>query len=79
MILCRAELLVFCEVKCRKGVGFGTPAEAVTAAKRGRIRRLAENWMAVDRRQWEEIRFDVAEVLISPGASPIVHLIEAAF
>lgn len=79
LIVCRRELLVFCEVKCRKGTGYGTPAEAVTAAKRDRIRRLAENWMAVDRRRWEEIRFDVVEVLISGSGSLNVNLIEAAF
>lgn len=79
LILCRGDLLVFSEVKCRKGIGFGTPAEAVTAVKRDRIRRLAEHWMAIDRRRWEEVRFDVVEVLISPGGSPKVQLIEAAF
>lgn len=79
LIVCRGDLLVFCEVKSRKGIGFGTPAEAVTAAKRDRIRRLAENWMAIDRRRWEEIRFDVVEVLISLNGPPKVQLIEAAF
>lgn len=79
LIVCRQDLLVFCEVKCRTGFQYGTPAEAVTAAKRDRIRRLAENWMALDRRKWGEVRFDVAEVLVAAGRSPEVRLIEAAF
>jgi putative endonuclease len=34
-------LLVFCEVKTRRGVGYGTPAAAVNAAKQAQLRRLA--------------------------------------
>ncbi|RIK08670.1 MAG: YraN family protein [Acidobacteria bacterium] len=79
LIVCMGTLLVFCEVKSRKGFGYGTPAEALTAAKRHRIRRLAENWMAIDRRRWDEVRFDVVEVLISGGDRTEVRRIEAAF
>ncbi len=55
-------VLVFVEVKTRTGTGFGTPAEAVTAAKRARLVRLAEIYLArvgaVDR----PCRFDVVAV-----------------
>ena len=30
------QTLVFCEVKCRTGLGFGAPLEAITYAKPGR-------------------------------------------
>src|SRR5690606_3999779 len=38
--------LVVVEVKTRTGDGFGHPAEAVTAAKLARLRRLAGQWLA---------------------------------
>ena len=33
------DVLVMCEVKTRRGVGFGTPLDAVTPAKAARLRR----------------------------------------
>ena len=38
--------LVFCEVKCRTGLGFGPPLEAITYAKVRKLRRLAGEWLA---------------------------------
>src|SRR5690606_29473425 len=38
--------LVVVEVKTRRGSGFGHPAEAVTAPKLARIRRLTGQWLA---------------------------------
>jgi putative endonuclease len=74
-VLRKARTLVFCEVKTRRSATFGSPAEAVTAAKRARIRRLAARWLA------EQpgirpglIRFDVVAVL--PDR---LDVIEAAF
>jgi len=40
------DVLVVCEVKTRRGVGFGTPLDAVTPAKAARLRRLALRWLA---------------------------------
>ncbi len=37
--------LVFCEVKCRRGLGFGHPLEAITYAKLRTLRQLAAIWM----------------------------------
>jgi putative endonuclease len=75
-----AEVLVFCEVKTRSSGAFGTPAEAVTPAKAGRVRRLAQLWLA-DRRDggsseyWPELRFDVVSVMRRPqGAASVEHL-----
>ena len=55
--------VVFCEVKARSGVGYGTPAEAVTHEKRQRIRHLAARWLESAPTRPAEIRFDVAAVL----------------
>jgi putative endonuclease len=35
---------VICEVKTRRSAAYGTPAEAITAAKATRLRRLARRW-----------------------------------
>ncbi len=74
----RHRTLVFCEVKTRGSELLGTGAEAVTAAKQRRLRRLAGRWLADGARgrhdrAWE-VRFDV--VSITAGT---VSVIEDAF
>ncbi len=79
-IVCeRGEQVVFVEVKTRRGEGFGTPAEAVTATKRRRMARAALIYLV--RRGWLDrpCRFDVVEVRIGPGPACRVDHIEDAF
>ena len=67
--------LVICEVKTRRGRGFGDPAEAVTYAKAARLRRLAARWMADRAVHPPEVRFDVVAVLQPRrGAATVEHL-----
>jgi putative endonuclease len=72
--------LVFCEVKTRRGLGYGSPAEAITHAKLARLRRLAAEWistewLATGRPRPEHLRIDVVGVLLLPGRGPeITHL-----
>lgn len=56
------DILIFCEVKTRTGVDYGTPSEAVDARRTARYKRAAEFYL---KRFKEEhtIRFDVIEVL----------------
>jgi putative endonuclease len=76
----RDDTVVFCEVKTRTGNRFGTPAEAVTRTKQGRLRRLAVQWLASQRTTapgWRgptRLRFDVAAVV-----GDDVQVIEEAF
>lgn len=80
LVVARDGDVVFCEVKTRTGSGFGAPAEAVTAAKQRRLRRLAARWLGEQpSRGFDEIRFDVACVTLEPGAKPDLEVIEAAF
>jgi putative endonuclease len=54
--------LVFCEVKCRSGLGFGHPLEAITYAKMRTLRQLAALWMREHRRKASSIRLDAIGV-----------------
>lgn len=67
-------VLVFCEVKSRASNRWGTPAEAVTAAKQLRLRRLAAAWLASSPDRWPRLRFDVASYVHGS-----VSIIEDAF
>ena len=46
------DCLVVCEVKTRRGQGFGDPVEAVTWRKAARLRRLAACWLAEHPGRW---------------------------
>ena len=74
LVLRNGRQVVFCEVKARTGVGFGTPAEAITRDKKQRIRFLAARWLEDAKPRPAEIRFDVAAVL-----GDDVEVLEGAF
>ncbi|MGK5678715.1 YraN family protein [Actinoplanes sp. URMC 104] len=79
LVLRDGDDIVFCEVKTRRGGGFGTPAAAVTYRKVRKLRQLAVRWLAEAGVRPHEIRFDVVEVLVPPrGAGSVTH-IRAAF
>ncbi|MDR1078678.1 MAG: YraN family protein [Propionibacteriaceae bacterium] len=65
--------VVFCEVKTRRGLGFGDPLEALTAAKLARLRRLALAWLAQHERSARRIRIDALGVLCLPGQPPQIR------
>lgn len=71
----RGELIVV-EVKTRRGLGFGHPAEAVTARKLARLRRLTAQWLAAHEVRPQSIRIDVIAVLVPrSGAAGVEHLV----
>jgi putative endonuclease len=70
-----ARTVVFVEVKTRTGDGFGGLAEAVTAQKVRRIRRLAALWLAAQDTHWAGVRIDVIGVRIGRRREPeLSHL-----
>ena len=73
------DTLVFCEVKTRRGLGFGHPAESVTRVKQRRLRTLAQRWLAAHDEHAPELRFDVVAVLVAPGCAPEVTHLPGAF
>ena len=68
--------LVVCEVKTRRGLGYGSPLESVTYRKLSTLRRLVGRWLQEHELHPPEIRIDVIAVLVPPGGGkpPIEHL-----
>jgi putative endonuclease len=75
----RGDVLVFCEVKTRRGDAFGQPFEAVTARKQARIRGLAMRWVAATGEHADVLRFDVASVRPDGRGNWTVDVIDGAF
>jgi putative endonuclease len=71
--------LVVCEVKTRAGRNFGDPAEAVTAEKIARIRRITGQWLSAFSLGWCPVRFDVISVLMTPTGPARLKHFPAAF
>jgi putative endonuclease len=69
--------LVFCEVKCRSGLGFGHPLEAITFAKMRTLRQLAALWMREHRIKASAIRLDAIGVVMVPGQEPSLSHVRA--
>ena len=64
------EVLVFVEVKTRRGVSYGFPAEAVDEAKR-------ERYLAERRLGEVPLRFDVVSIVVSDRRAVVRHHINA--
>ena len=62
IVVRNTHTVAFCEVKTRRGDEFGSPAEAVTARKQLRIRKLAGRWLGEHHTAAADLRFDVAAV-----------------
>jgi putative endonuclease len=69
--------VVFCEVKCRSGLGFGDPLEAITWAKLRRLRSLAAEWLRVHEVSAADVRLDAVGVLLVRGRAPTVRHVRA--
>lgn len=65
--------LVICEVKARRSVRAGTPAEAVTPVKLARLRRLTAAWLAEHGGGFPEVRIDVVAVTVPEHGAPVVE------
>jgi len=70
----RGRVLVICEVKTRSTDRFGSPFEAVTSAKRRRLRQLAALYLLEAAPGTSVVRFDVAAV-----RDGCVEVLESAF
>ena len=73
LIVRRAALLVFVEVKSRRAGGHGNAAEAVDERKQRRLRRGAHAWLAAnptEARRTHHRRFDVVTCLFNARLGP---------
>ncbi|MCL2355563.1 MAG: YraN family protein [Defluviitaleaceae bacterium] len=78
-LICRdGGVIIFAEVKFRRGVGFGTPGEAVGYTKQQKIIRTAMHYIAATGSDENDFRFDVIEVREERGRMH-VNQIENAF
>ena len=69
------QLLIFIEVKTRRGSGFGAPQEAVGTHKQRQIIRAAQWYLQREKIDSLQPRFDVVAVLCqSDGQVDIQHL-----
>lgn len=79
LVMRRGQLVAFVEVKTRAGEGYGHPLEAVTAAKRREIERVARAWMARHGQPDDVYRFDAVSVICEGSAPPVVEHVEDAW
>lgn len=73
------DVLTFVEVKTRTSTAFGRPADAVGPDKQRLIQRGAQDWLRLLGRPRIKLRFDIAEVILTEGQPPQVHIMENAF
>ena len=74
------HVLVFVEVRTRRGALYGSALESVDARKRERLMRLARAYLLANRISDVNCRFDVVSVTFRPGASsPEVNHVQDAF
>ncbi|WP_328992511.1 YraN family protein [Kribbella sp. NBC_01245] len=65
--------LVICEVKTRRGLGYGNPLETITYRKLARLRQLAGRWLQEHEVHPEQIRIDVIGVITPPHGEVVVE------
>ena len=70
---------VFVEVKTRKTLSFGPPQLAVTPFKQRQISKAALTWLAKNRLQEANARFDVIAILLRDRQVPEIEHIRNAF
>ncbi|MDP4182281.1 MAG: YraN family protein [Bacillota bacterium] len=75
------EYICFIEVKSRKSLLYGTPAEAVNKKKQDNIRKIAYIYINQHKLHSMNFRFDVVEILIDKKnqTPPKINLIKNAF
>ncbi len=78
LVAMEGETLVFVEVKMRRSLEAGAPAEAVDARKQQRLRRAASAFAARMRAGARPMRFDIVAINAAEGR-PRIELFKDAF
>jgi putative endonuclease len=72
------DTLVVCEVKTRRGLNYGSPAESITYRKLATLRKLADRWLKTHELRPAEIRIDIISVLFDRNTPPSVDHVRGA-
>ncbi|MEU4195989.1 YraN family protein [Kribbella sp. NPDC026611] len=64
--------LVVCEVKTRRGLGYGSPLESITYRKLTTLRKLAGRWLQTHEVKPSGIRIDIISVVFDHNTPPTV-------
>lgn len=68
-------VVVVCEVKTRRGLGYGDPLEALTYAKVRRLHGLALEWLRTQEERVGRVRLDAIGVLLdAEGLARVRHV-----
>ncbi|MCP2605140.1 YraN family protein [Candidatus Aminicenantes bacterium AH-873-B07] len=68
------DILIFIEVKTRKGLEFGYPQESVTLRKQKQLKKIAQGYIIKKGLDNINCRFDVIAILFSSGKPSILHI-----
>ncbi|HEU5305395.1 MAG TPA: YraN family protein [Gemmatimonadales bacterium] len=79
LVIRRASLVAFVEVKTRRSTSCGAGAEAVHRRKQRDIARVAAVWVLRHGRPDDEYRFDLVAVQDTPGGKPAVEHVPDAW
>lgn len=74
LIMTRREQLIFVEVKARKSLAFGRPAEAVTKQKQEKIKITALHFLQKHTISYHKLSFDVMELYYVENKLVINHI-----
>lgn len=69
--------LVVVEVKTRRSIAYGSPAEAITRRKVRALRSLTLAWLEQRSIHAPAIRFDVVAIVIPPAGQPVIEHLRA--
>lgn len=67
------NVTVFCEVKTRRSLRFGTPMQAIDEAKATRLHKLAAEWRRSMHRRVGKRRFDVVCIVIRSSNEAVIE------
>jgi putative endonuclease len=65
--------VVGCEVKTRTSDRFGTPLEAITPDKAGRLHRLVQLWAVHHDFRYQRLRVDLVAVVVPEHQTPTIE------
>jgi putative endonuclease len=68
------DILVFVEVRARRGNRFGPPEESITPAKQARLIELAQTYLQEVPQPHPAWRIDVIAVRLGPGLPQLNHI-----